>query len=72
MPHFYFHMNDQPPDTVGLLLPDVRAACHEARTAFGEIISDFGTNPGRSYTMTVQNEAGGIVLCLSMQHVETD
>lgn len=71
MPKFFFHIGGERPDTAGVELPDRAAARGEAIRTAGEILRDLdGAFSGRQWTMTVEDEEGGMVLELRFQVTE--
>ena len=72
MPRFFFAIESEP-DTIGLDLPDRRAARGEAIKAAGEILRDIdGAFSGEPWTMTVTGESGEFVLELRFSILEGD
>ena len=58
MPKFFFSIDGEQPDILGVELPDAHAARSEAIRAAGEILRDIdGAFKGREWVMRVDDEA---------------
>lgn len=65
MPRYFFHVTQDDPqktDTVGLLLPDRKAAWAEAIAAWGDMLKDLDGNLSidNEWKMEVQDEEGPV------------
>lgn len=71
MPRFFFHVDEERRDTVGVDFPDRETARGEAIRAAGEILRDIdGAFAGQEWRMTVIDENGAVVLELRFSVTE--
>ncbi len=71
MPRFFFHIDEERPDTVGVDFPDCETARGEAIRAAGEILRDIdGAFARQEWKMTVKDESGAVVLELRFSVTE--
>jgi hypothetical protein len=65
MPKFFFNINSERPDPVGVELPDRKTARSEAIRAAGEILRDIdGAFSAKEWIMVVSDENGEFFLRL--------
>jgi hypothetical protein len=71
MPRFFFNIDAERTDSVGVDLPDRESARGEAIRTAGEILRDLdGALSGREWRMVVSDERGEIVLELRFSVTE--
>jgi hypothetical protein len=63
MPRYFFNIESERPDTLGVELPDRKTARSEAIKAAGEILRDIdGALSAEEWIMVVSDESGEILL----------
>jgi hypothetical protein len=71
MPKFFFNVDEERPDSVGVDFPDRKTARGEAIRAAGEILRDIdGAFTGQEWKMVVRDERGEVVLELRFSVTE--
>ena len=70
MPKFFFNINSERPDDVGVELPDRKTARGEAIRAAGEILRDLDGALSREWVMVVYDESGETILELRFSVTE--
>jgi hypothetical protein len=71
MPKFFFNVDEERPDAVGVDFPDRKTARGEAIRAAGEILRDIdGAFTGQEWKMVVRDERGEVVLELRFSVTE--